>query len=239
NGVGRATFFDSEPERVTIELRSADGRIAPTTISFIVKLDLVPDIPALATVSDGIDTIFFRTYDGTSTLYPYTSPTPACSVVIIEQFPNGSVSLNSPQVILRDGIGYILIEDTEPESVWVTLLVYDEYLSTEFETGTIYFSSTGIAENLKPLFSIKPPYPNPFNSFVVIPVEGYANEVTFEIYNALGERIKSVYSGAVNGRTRLVWNGRDENDSPVPSGLYFYKVTQGEHIYTGRLVYLK
>ncbi|MCK5832339.1 T9SS type A sorting domain-containing protein [bacterium] len=60
--------------------------------------------------------------------------------------------------------------------------------------------------------------PNPFNSICVI--EANANEI--EIYDNTGKSINSMI--LKNGRTS--WDARDNEGSPVPSGIYFIK-TEG------------
>lgn len=76
------------------------------------------------------------------------------------------------------------------------------------------------------LFSLDNAYPNPFNPTVFIRYTLPVNsEVSLEIYNSLGQRIKSIVRKNENAGTHLVqWDGTDYNNEKVASGLYFYKL---------------
>jgi subtilisin family serine protease len=76
-------------------------------------------------------------------------------------------------------------------------------------------------------------YPNPFNpettiSFTTEHPESTEKNTEIIIYNIKGQKIKTLYpfpSGSCRIGTRsMVWNGTDENDQPVSSGIYFYKL---------------
>jgi len=69
-------------------------------------------------------------------------------------------------------------------------------------------------------------YPNPFNPSTTIYFE--ADEVTetmdLSIYNLKGQKIKT-FMGLPGGKVGTVtWNGTNNNDQPVSSGIYFYKL---------------
>jgi len=69
-------------------------------------------------------------------------------------------------------------------------------------------------------------YPNPFNPETKIvfnlPVEG---NVKLEIYNIKGQKVKTLMDCYTSpGDFELIWNGRDDNNKPVGSGVYFYQL---------------
>jgi len=69
-------------------------------------------------------------------------------------------------------------------------------------------------------------YPNPFNPSTTIvlsiPQNGRAN---LSIYNIRGQRVKTLLNGDLEkGQHRVVWNGRDENNRSVASGIYFIRL---------------
>ena len=72
-------------------------------------------------------------------------------------------------------------------------------------------------------------YPNPFNPTTTISFETTnSHELTqIEIYNIKGQKVKSfpIYQSTNSQVHQIVWNGTDENDLPVSSGIYFYKLT--------------
>ena len=105
----------------------------------------------------------------------------------------------------------------------------------------------------KPVITPRPPppvpsqyrlaqnYPNPFNQGTVIevdlPVKG---ELTLDVYNILGQRIATVFKGALaEGFYRFDFNGLDERGEPLASGVYFYRVSIGSRSETRKMVLLK
>lgn len=70
-------------------------------------------------------------------------------------------------------------------------------------------------------------YPNPFTVGVDIPLlVNNKEEWTVDIYNLLGQRIKTVKKEFnKTGLQSIAWDGRDENGVVIASGVYLYKVS--------------
>ena len=69
-------------------------------------------------------------------------------------------------------------------------------------------------------------YPNPFNPTTTIsfsiPEE---SKVDIAIYNLKGQKVKQLVSDQLEeGQHSTVWNGEDEAEKQVSSGIYFYKL---------------
>ena len=69
-------------------------------------------------------------------------------------------------------------------------------------------------------------YPNPFNPTTTIsfsiPEE---SKIELSIYNIKGQKIKSLLNDQITaGEHSIVWNGKDDNNKPVSSGVYLYKL---------------
>lgn len=84
-------------------------------------------------------------------------------------------------------------------------------------------------------------YPNPFNPETVIeyalPEAGLTRII---IYNALGQKIRSLLKKEQkSGIYQETWNGRDDNGSLAPSGIYFYRITHSGSVKTGKMLLLK
>ncbi len=92
-------------------------------------------------------------------------------------------------------------------------------------------------------------YPNPFNPTTTIsfslPEDG---DVELSIYNVKGQKVKdlspSLYHAElveVRGKTRysVVWNGTNENNQPVSSGVYLCKIKAGDQESVKRMLLLK
>lgn len=69
-------------------------------------------------------------------------------------------------------------------------------------------------------------YPNPFNPTTTIDVFLPKDaKVSIEIYNILGQNIRTLYSGEKEkGLHSFLWNGKDNSQKSVSSGVYFYQV---------------
>jgi len=70
-------------------------------------------------------------------------------------------------------------------------------------------------------------YPNPFNAtttiYYALPEE---SKVKFTLYDFLGREIKTLVNRNFNsGLKKIIWDGTDQNDNPVSSGMYFYHIT--------------
>jgi len=79
--------------------------------------------------------------------------------------------------------------------------------------------------------SLHPNYPNPFNPETTIAFDLTRNDrVSLNVYNVRGQLVRTLIDGEYleSGRHQQVWNGLDNNDRKVGSGVYFYRL-QGEN----------
>ena len=71
-------------------------------------------------------------------------------------------------------------------------------------------------------------YPNPFNPSTTISFNlQEEGEIKLEIYNIKGQKVKTLIAlpnGGLGTRDSVTWDGTDENNQPVSSGIYFYKL---------------
>ncbi len=87
------------------------------------------------------------------------------------------------------------------------------------------------------------PYPNPFrsNTNIVYFLSTDALDAEVKIFTEGGREVRR-FPGTTNvGANRVNWNGRDEENGPLPTGVYFYLVKvqfrDGTGTKTGRCVY--
>lgn len=90
-------------------------------------------------------------------------------------------------------------------------------------------------------FSLEQNRPNPFNPTTVISFTlPRASIISFEIYNILGQRVIELGNGFYEaGKHSLWWNGKTSNGKSVSSGVYFYKLSDGEHSVSKKMLLLK
>ena len=79
-------------------------------------------------------------------------------------------------------------------------------------------------------------YPNPFNSEVTIQVKVYEKgALNIDVFNLSGQRVKTLINGTLrSGSYSFNW---DSNRSP--SGMYFFKLTNGETVVVRKALLLK
>jgi hypothetical protein len=87
-------------------------------------------------------------------------------------------------------------------------------------------------------------YPNPFNPSTKIEfnLNGELNEqVELSIFNVKGQKIKTFANLQISklSNCQVVWDGTDEFNKSVSSGLYFYKIKVGEQSISRKMLLLK
>lgn len=86
-------------------------------------------------------------------------------------------------------------------------------------------------------------YPNPFNPATEIRFQisdGSEQDVRIEIYNAKGEKIKTLDPYLSSNKQYIaVWNGKNYADKSVSSGIYFYKLKSGKTTIVRKMVLMK
>jgi hypothetical protein len=142
----------------------------------------------------------------------------------------------------------VSFENLEIESGYrYSLVEYQEYMELErhfIEEGTsIQITNPDVkrleirrvsddSEILVPAnFSVEQNYPNPFNPTTTIQYHlPQKTSVDIVVYNAVGNRVKTLLSQEKDaGSYHVDWNGTNERDETVESGIYFLRVTAGSH----------
>ena len=89
-------------------------------------------------------------------------------------------------------------------------------------------------------FDLKQNYPNPFNPHTVIAYQLPQNEmVGLEIYNALGEKVRTLVNETQDtGKYEVVWDGKNSSGNQLSSGIYLYRLTAGNYVRVMKMVLL-
>jgi archaellin len=84
-------------------------------------------------------------------------------------------------------------------------------------------------------------YPNPFNPETTIHFQiGEGCEINLVIYNMEGKLIRHLISEHTNaGNYKLSWDGRDEKNQPVTSGVYLYQLNAGKFSEMKKMLLIK
>ena len=88
---------------------------------------------------------------------------------------------------------------------------------------------------------LKQNYPNPFNPTTEIEFAlPDARFTKLTVFNILGQTVRNLLSDKEEaGYHKIIWNGRDNAGSGVPSGTYFYKLEAGDFTQTMKMIMLK
>jgi flagellar hook assembly protein FlgD len=108
----------------------------------------------------------------------------------------------------------------------------------------VYFvNSTGGGDtSIVPLITeLKGNYPNPFNPTTTISFSiSEESNVAIDIFNVKGQKVKTLLNESKNVGEHLVhWNGTDEQNKSVSSGVYFYKMKAGKFVQTKKMILMK
>jgi hypothetical protein len=113
---------------------------------------------------------------------------------------------------------------------------------TAFITDTTTATGNEQAVNSIPkTYELSQNYPNPFNPTTLISYQlPEAQNVTLEIYNSLGEKIRTLINESQNaGYHTIQWNGLNNTGRSVASGMYLYRITAGKFTSVKKMLLLR
>jgi len=89
--------------------------------------------------------------------------------------------------------------------------------------------------------TLKQNYPNPFNPNTTISFNmDRASNVTLNVFNVKGQLVKTLLNGrSTVGLNSFSWDGTDNNNNKVASGVYYYTLKNGNDTQTKKMVLVK
>ncbi|MDZ7330669.1 MAG: T9SS type A sorting domain-containing protein [candidate division KSB1 bacterium] len=129
----------------------------------------------------------------------------------------------------------VLAKNLAGDSLWSKQQDWGFFIkhgATSMETGEQYLPSG---------FELFQNYPNPFNSSTTIKYQlPVATDVKLEIYNFLGQRIRTLVDQFQQlGSYSIIWDGTDDFNQSVSSGVYLYQLKTKNFIKTNKLIVLR
>jgi len=110
-------------------------------------------------------------------------------------------------------------------------------ISASIEVDDIDANNTIIPD----VTALKGNYPNPFNPVtnIAFSISEPAN-VRIDIYNIRGEKVRTLVNEHMEASNyNYSWNGKDDNQNSVASGVYFYKMAAGRYTSTKKMILMK
>jgi flagellar hook assembly protein FlgD len=132
--------------------------------------------------------------------------------------------------------------------VTATLVGYDTEViedvvveTTVATTGIDFNLMTGVGNDIIAATKLNSNYPNPFNPITHIAYSiRESGNVTLEVYNLKGQLVKSLLNEVIEtGDYTITWNGTDNSNKSVSSGVYFYKMKTQNYNSTKKMILMK
>lgn len=94
---------------------------------------------------------------------------------------------------------------------------------------------------LPDVYSLSVNYPNPFNPSTTIEYNlPRKSHVTLELFNVLGQKVRTLVNQTESpGKYSALWDGTNEENEAVASGIYFYRLRAEEFSQTRKMMLLK
>lgn len=153
------------------------------------------------------------------------------SVILELNSPNYYYSAPSIYDIDNDGILEMIFIEYDILNSWrYRLIVYNTNIGTSVRDDNPIIG-----------FDLKQNYPNPFNPNTTIEFKiPFQSQVKLEILNTQGQLIKTLlYNELQPGNYKLDWNGRDNLNNKVSSGVYIYRLIQDNNEISKKMILLK
>jgi len=114
-------------------------------------------------------------------------------------------------------------------------------LEKEFSLEVNSYNSSINSDEKLNYFAINHIYPNPFNQSVMIDFNiAQSGRSVAEIYNSMGQKVLVLSDEICNpGQYQLVWNGTDEQNSKLASGIYFCLIRSNQNTICSKLLLLR
>jgi hypothetical protein len=151
-------------------------------------------------------------------------------------FSDGYLAIDQGPII-------VMIENYRSKLLWNLFMANPEIQTALNAIGFVPDSTTDVNDEIQSVsdFKIIGNYPNPFNPNTTIVFNlPERNSVQIDIYNSLGQIVKEIKSEEFNsGKNKVEWNGLSNENLPVSSGVYLYKISNGAKNLFGKMILQK
>ena len=164
--------------------------------------------------------------------------TPDSLMIVNVQATEIKYEVHSTEAIL---VLYIDENKSLNETITITLNDGDNEISGDLTIEIIEVAIEIIPE----VFTLYPPYPNPFNPLTTIEYDiPEQADVTMIIYNVTGKKIRTLVNSAHDPRSYcVIWNGLNDYGGSVASGMYICRMlarsAESTYIYNRKILFIK
>ncbi|MBK7141455.1 MAG: T9SS type A sorting domain-containing protein [bacterium] len=177
----------------------------------------------------------------------------------------GNKSLPALRIVSEQRITYVQVENGTPTPMYTSENTTVSFVTAGFKTAVsaykasslfiVQFGGGASSEFLDQLTDVDPSdgyplpkwyaieqnYPNPFNPQTEIRFSVPSrSDVRLTVYNVAGQLVRELMNEEVPAGTFVAsWNGTNEQNQPVGSGVYFYRLEAGAFSSTKKMVLLK
>ena len=104
---------------------------------------------------------------------------------------------------------------------------FDDFEVKKMVVSTALKVEDDVARIVPQKFELLQNYPNPFNPETTIEFRvPYTGWINLTVYNLLGQKVQTLVNGVhEQGQFRTVWNGKNEMNQLVSTGIYIYTLT--------------
>ncbi|MFA5834929.1 MAG: right-handed parallel beta-helix repeat-containing protein [Bacteroidota bacterium] len=155
------------------------------------------------------------------------------SMVMFHHFPKGNANiamsgikpLNSEGDVARMTFKILSAAKAQQEVLFTVKKFVLNETDVTSDVGSIILKVEDFVE-IPTTFGLSQNFPNPFNPVTTIQYQiPMASTVRIAIYNTLGQMVKMLTNSEQHpGFYSLQWNGRDDHNTAVASGIYIYRI---------------
>ena len=151
-------------------------------------------------------------------------------------FANSYIAIDQGPIIC-------MIENYRSQLLWNKFMANPEIQPMLDSIGFVPDSVTSVNDGINTVddFKLIGNYPNPFNPTTTIVFNLPTREnVSIGIYNHLGEKIREIINEEFSaGENKITWNGLNDDNKSVSSGIYLYKISTGNKAVYGKMILQK
>ncbi|OFX42749.1 MAG: hypothetical protein A2046_11230 [Bacteroidetes bacterium GWA2_30_7] len=178
-----------------------------------------------------------------------TSSNTGNSAVPSTPMPAGSVAYVMG-LVFRDGAGDVARtgRDIECKDIFIVDLDTDNPTALngslpDYDNPYLPLTSITMAVEEIENFSRIGAFPNPMKDGTSIEylINQSSKNISIKIYNTIGQEVRDLFNGyKTQGSQKIFWNGKDNNGFDVPSGAYYYLISDNDKtISSERLVVIR